>query len=157
MKSERQRAIVELLRARHIETQSELALALQELGFSVTQATVSRDIREMRLVKTAAAEGGYKYALPEPEGKSVNERMIRILKDSLLEVDHAGHMVVVKTLSGAANSAAEALDSMEWPEILGSIAGDNTLFMVARNEEDAEAVATRILKLAEHERKKGQT
>jgi len=155
MKNDRQQAIIELLKSRPIETQSELAAALQSMGFQVTQATVSRDIREMRLVKIPAPEGGYQYALPGQEGRNVSDRMIRMLRDSLLQVDHAGNMVVVKTLSGSANSAGEALDSMEWPEILGSIAGDNTLFMVARNEEYAEMIAGRILQLTEHERKKG--
>ena len=155
MKNDRQKAVIELVKTRNIETQSELANALQEMGFHVTQATVSRDIREMRLIKVSSSEGGYKYGLPGQEGKSVSERMIRILRDSLVQVDHAGHMIVIKTLSGSANSAAEALDSMEWPEILGSIAGDNTLFLVARNEECAEEVSERILQLADHERKKG--
>ncbi len=148
MKSERQEAIIELLKTRNIRTQSDLASALLAQGFHVTQATVSRDIKEMRLLKVSDAEGGYKYALPGQEGKRVNERMIRMLRDSLLHVDHAGNMVVVKTLSGSANSAAEALDSLEWPEILGSIAGDNTIFLAARNEEYAAEIEERILQLA---------
>lgn len=155
MKSERQEAIIELLRSQKIETQSDLASALQEKGFRVTQATVSRDIKEMRLVKVSSPGGGYQYALPGQEGKSVSERMIRMLRESLLYVDFAGNMVVVRTLSGSANSAAEALDSLEWPEILGSIAGDNTIFLVVRNEEFAAEISERILRLADHERRKG--
>ena len=153
MKNERHQTIVGLLKDRKIKTQGELAKALQELGFQVTQATVSRDMRELRLVKTALPEGGYKYSVPGNEGRNVNDRMIRMLRDSLLSADYAGNMVVVKTLSGSANSAAEALDSMEWPEVLGSIAGDNTLFMVVKNETDASAITERILSLTEHERK----
>ncbi len=153
MKSERQEAIIELLRSQKIETQSDLAYALQQKGFRVTQATVSRDIKEMRLMKVASAGGGYQYALPGQEGKSVTDRMIRMLRDSLLYVDHAGNMVVLRTLSGSANSAAEAIDSLEWPEILGSIAGDNTIFLVVRSGEFAEEISERILRLADHERK----
>ncbi len=144
MKNQRQAAILELLNSRDIETQHELAQALQAMGFLVTQSTVSRDIKEMRLVKVASGNGGYKYAPPGQNGREINERLIRILRDSLLQVEHAGHMVVVKTLSGSANSAAEALDSMKWPEMIGSIAGDNTIFLVARREEDAVEIAEKI-------------
>ena len=154
MKNDRQQAIMELITASPIHTQSELAAALQRMGFRVTQATVSRDIRQMRLVKVAAAEGGSRYALPGSQSGNINERMIRMLRDSTLEVAHAGNMVVVKTLSGAANSACEALDSMNWPEVLGSIAGDNTLFMVAGDEQLATVVADRILQLTEQGGKK---
>ncbi len=144
MKNQRQAAILELLNSRDIETQHELAQALQSMGFLVTQSTVSRDIKEMRLVKVASGSGGYKYAPPGQNGREINERLIRILRDSLLQVEYAGHMVVVKTLSGSANSAAEALDSMKWPEMIGSIAGDNTIFLVARRQEDAAEIAEKI-------------
>ncbi len=148
MKNQRQTAILELLNSRDIRTQHELAEALQVMGYMVTQSTVSRDIREMKLVKVASAAGGYKYAPPGKNGREINERLIRILRDSLQAVDFAGHMVVVKTLSGSANSAAEALDSMDWPEMLGSIAGDNTIFLVARREADAEDIAEKIRAIA---------
>ncbi len=148
MKNKRQAAILELLNSRDIRTQHELAEALRSMGYMVTQSTVSRDIREMRLVKVASSGGGYKYAPPGQNGREINERLIRILRDSLQAVDFAGHMVVVKTLSGSANSAAEALDSMNWQEIIGSIAGDNTIFLVARREEDAARIAEKIRNIA---------
>ncbi len=148
MKNRRQAAILELLSTRTIRNQGELAEALREMGFEVTQSTVSRDIKEMRLVKVSSEAGGYQYAPPGQEGREINERLIRILRDSLQQVDFAGHMVVVKTLNGSANSAAEALDSMRWPEIIGSIAGDNTIFLVARREEDAADIAERIRGIA---------
>ncbi len=148
MKNKRQAAILELLNSRDIRTQHELAEALLSMGYMVTQSTVSRDIREMRLVKVASSGGGYKYAPPGQNGREINERLIRILRDSLQAVDFAGHMVVVKTLSGSANSAAEALDSMNWQEIIGSIAGDNTIFLVARREEDAARIAEKIRNIA---------
>ena len=148
MKNERQAAILELLKTRRIETQGDLAQALREMGFQVTQSTLSRDIRELGLVKIASGRGGYQYAPPEQESRNISERLIRILRNSLLQADSAGHMVVVKTLSGSANSAAEALDSLKWPEILGSIAGDNTIFLVARNEEEAAETVQRIREIA---------
>ncbi len=144
MKNQRQAAILELLNSRDIETQQELARALQSMGYLVTQSTVSRDIKEMHLVKVTSGSGGYKYAPPGQNGREINERLNRILRDSLQQVEFAGHMVVVKTLSGSANSAAEALDSMKWPEMIGSIAGDNTIFLVARSEEDAAEIAEKI-------------
>ncbi len=148
MKTGRQAAIIALLRSRTIQTQGELAEALREKGYQVTQATVSRDIRELRLVKVSSVNGGYQYALPGQEERNINERMIRILRDSMLQVECAGNMIVVKTLSGAAGSAAEALDTMQWPEVLGSIAGDNTIFLVARSAQEALDLAERIRQTA---------
>ena len=149
MKSNRQNEIIQLISSRDIETQEELAAELRRMGYKVTQATVSRDIRELRLIKVASKGGGYKYAKPERHEAAVSERLTRILTDSLVNVDHSGNTIVVKTLSGSANVAAEALDTLEWPEILGTIAGDNTIFAVVRNEADAGEVADRIRKLTE--------
>lgn len=150
MKSSRQNEIIQLISSRDIETQEELAAELRELGYKVTQATVSRDIRELRLIKVAAKDGGYKYARPERHETAVSERLTRILTDSLVHVDHSGNIIVVKTLSGSANAAAEALDTLDWPEILGTIAGDNTVFAVIRNEADAAEVSARIRKLTDN-------
>ena len=149
MKSSRQNEIIQLISSRDIETQEELAELLRRLGFKVTQATVSRDIRELRLIKVASKGGGYKYARPERHEAAVNERLTRILSESLVNVAHSGNIIVVKTLSGSANVAAEALDTLEWPEILGTIAGDNTIFAVVRNESDAGQTAERIRQLTE--------
>ena len=149
MKSNRQNEIIQLISSRDIETQEELAAELRRMGYKVTQATVSRDIRELRLIKVASKGGGYKYARPERHEAAVSERLTRILTDSLVNVDHSGNTIVVKTLSGSANVAAEALDTLEWPEILGTIAGDNTIFAVVRNEADAGEIADRIRKLTE--------
>ena len=150
MKSSRQNEIIQLISSRDIETQEELAAELRELGYKVTQATVSRDIRELRLIKVAAKDGGYKYAKPERHETAVSERLTRMLTDSLVHVDHSGNIIVVKTLSGSANAAAEALDTLDWPEILGTIAGDNTVFAVIRNEADAAEVSARIRKLTDN-------
>ena len=148
MKAERQDAIRNILNEQEIQTQEELAEALRKRGFSVTQATVSRDIREMRLIKLSRSTGGDQYGLQEGNTDlGSNERMIRMLRECMLSVESAGQMIVIKTLSGSANTAAEALDSMDMPDILGSIAGDNTIFLVARAEERAAVIAERIRNL----------
>ena len=147
MKSDRQAMIRTLLKERIIQTQEELAEALRDRGFQVTQATVSRDMKEMHLIKVPVTDGGYQYAVPEREGPGLSDRLIRMLKDCVLSVEAAGQMVVVKTLSGSANTAAEALDSMDMPEILGSIAGDNTIFLVAVDPAGAQRSAEKIRQL----------
>ena len=150
MKSERQEAIISMIENNCIETQEELAARLRASGYSVTQATVSRDIKELKLLKVPAADGGYQYAMPEKQDASVNDRLIRMLTDSLVSVKYAGHMIVAKTLSGSANIAAEALDNMEWPEILGTIAGDNTVFIVVDSQDDVTKIAERISRMIRH-------
>ena len=149
MKTKRQNEIVRLITSGDIETQEELASALRSLGYKVTQATVSRDIRELRLIKVPAKGGGFKYAKPERHEIAVSERLARILADSLVNVDSSGNMIVVKTLSGSANVAAEALDNLGWSEILGTIAGDNTIFIVVRNESDTAEITGRIRRLTD--------
>lgn len=149
MKTKRQNEIVRLITSNDIETQEELASELRSIGYKVTQATVSRDIRELRLIKVAAKGGGFKYAKPERHETAVSERLIRILTDALVNADYSGNIIVVKTLSGSANVAAEALDNLGWPEILGTIAGDNTVFVVARNDSDSAEITDRIRRLTE--------
>ena len=149
MKSIRQNEIIRLIANGDIETQEELASELRAIGYKVTQATVSRDIREMRLIKVPSKDGGFKYAKPERHETAVSERLTRILTDSLVNVDASGNLIVVKTLSGSANVAAEALDNLGWPEIMGTIAGDNTIFIAVRNETDAMEVSGRIHRLTE--------
>ncbi len=144
MKSERQTAILELIAGQKIETQEALADALAERGIRVTQATVSRDIRELRLVKVLTGDGAYRYAQASGGDRSVGERLARILRESMLSVEAAENLLVVKTISGSANVAAEALDSLGWPSILGSVAGDNTVLLVARTAADAQSAAERL-------------
>ena len=149
MKSSRQDEILRIIREKDVETQEELAEELRKNGYKVTQATVSRDIRELRLLKVAANGGGFKYARPERHETAVSDRLTRILNDSLVNVDFSGNMIVVKTLSGSANVAAEALDNLGWAEILGTIAGDNTIFVVVRDETEAADISERIRNLSE--------
>lgn len=148
MKADRQEEILQIIENFEIDTQEELAARLREKGYKVTQATVSRDIKEMRLIKISGRQNTYRYARPGRHESAVNDRMIRLLSDSTLDIDYAGQMIVVKTLSGSANVAAEAIDNMNWPEVLGTIAGDNTIFIAVRSESDSSEIAARIRKLS---------
>ena len=144
MKSVRQVAILDIIEKQDVETQEELAEALRARGMKVTQATVSRDIKELRLLKVLTPSGAYKYATADKAENNLNERFIRMLAESLLSVAASNNLVVVKTLSGSANVAAEALDSLHWPEILGTLAGDNTILMIIRSNEEVPGVISRI-------------
>lgn len=144
MKTVRQVAILDIIEKQEIETQEELASALNARGIRVTQATVSRDIKELRLLKVLTPSGKYKYATGDQADNNLTDRFIRMLAESLLSVSSANNLIVVKTLSGSANVAAEALDSMHWPEVLGTLAGDNTVLLIIRSNEEAITVTSRI-------------
>ena len=144
MKTVRQVAILDIIEKQEIETQEELASALNARGIRVTQATVSRDIKELRLLKVLTPSGKYKYATGDQADNNLTDRCIRMLAESLLSVSSANNLIVVKTLSGSANVAAEALDSMHWPEVLGTLAGDNTVLLIIRSNEETITVTSRI-------------
>lgn len=144
MKTVRQVAILDIIEKQEIETQEELASALNARGIRVTQATVSRDIKELRLLKVLTPSGKYKYATGDQADNNLTDRFIRMLAESLLSVSSANNLIVVKTLSGSANVAAEALDSMHWPEVLGTLAGDNTVLLIIRSNEETITVTNRI-------------
>lgn len=144
MKNARQTAILSIIEQNDIETQEELANKLREMGIVVTQATVSRDIKELRLLKVLSGSGGYKYATADKAEHGLSERFVRMFKDSVLSVNYAGNIVVLKTLPGSANVAGEAIDSMRLPEILGTMAGDNTVLVIAQNEAEAQNAVNRF-------------
>lgn len=144
MKTVRQVAILDIIEKQEIETQEELASSLNARGIRVTQATVSRDIKELRLLKVLTPSGKYKYATGDQADNNLTDRFIRMLAESLLSVSSANNLIVVKTLSGSANVAAEALDSMHWPEVLGTLAGDNTVLLIIRSNEETITVTSRI-------------
>ena len=144
MKTVRQVAILDIIEKQEIETQEELASALNARGIRVTQATESRDIKELRLLKVLTPSGKYKYATGDQADNNLTDRFIRMLAESLLSVSSANNLIVVKTLSGSANVAAEALDSMHWPEVLGTLAGDNTVLLIIRSNEETITVTSRI-------------
>ena len=144
MKTVRRVAILDIIAKQDIETQEDLAEALRRHGIRVTQATVSRDIKELRLLKVLTPAGTYKYATADKAENGLSERFVRMLAESVLSVSSANNLVVVKTLSGSANVAAEALDSMHWPEVLGTLAGDNTILLIIRSNEEVPLVTSRI-------------
>ena len=144
MKSARHNLILEIIETMDIETQEELAEELKRRGVRVTQATVSRDIKELRLLKVLSENGGYKYATVERAEKGMNDRFARILAESIVNIESVNNLVVINTLSASANAAGEAIDSMKWSEVLGTIAGDNTLLIIARSNEAVETLMARI-------------
>lgn len=140
MKAKRQRKIIEIISNYRVETQEELATLLVQHGFAVTQATVSRDIRELNLMKTAAEGGGQKYTVPNSTTVMLNSKYIRVLNDGILSIDTAGNMLVIKTVSGMGMAVGTAIDAIHLEEIIGCIAGDDTIFCVIKNAKDSEKV-----------------
>ena len=149
MKEERQAKILELICEEDVETQDDLIQKLELAGFHVTQATVSRDIRELKLVKGASPRGGYRYILPAKQSKSTPD-FSSSLTTSIVHVDHARTIVVVKTFPGMANAVAACIDSMHLTEIIGSVAGDDTILAVVRTDEEAEMLWNKIRGMADH-------
>lgn len=139
MKSMRHTAILRIISEQEIETQDDLIAKLKENGFDVTQATVSRDIKQLGLVKTTDGEGGkYRYSAPHPSSSGSDSKFKNILSEAIISSESAENMVVVKTYSGMANAAAAAIDALASDRILGSIAGDDTILIVTKNDEAAE-------------------
>lgn len=144
MKAKRQALIREIVESQSIQTQEELAEALRQHGMVVTQATVSRDIKELHLLKVLADDGGYRYATMDKSEQGTNDRLIHMLADSVLDIQSANNLIVIHTLAGSAHVAGEAVDSLKWPEVLGTIAGDNTILIVVRSNEDVDSVLRRF-------------
>ena len=146
MKTKRHSKIVELINSYDIETQEELAQRLEEGGFAVTQATVSRDIRDLKLSKVVYGDGKQKYSLM-PKQDGISEKYVRILKEAFISMDMAQNILVLKTVSGMAMAVAAALDSLQMNEIVGCIAGDDTIMAAIRSVDDTVVVMERIRKL----------
>ncbi len=147
MKQNRHAKIVELIERKDIETQEELASCLIEEGFQVTQATVSRDIRELQLSKVSMPGGRQKYVLLKSQESDLSKRLVRVLKEGYESMDLAQNLLVIKTVSGMAMAVAAALDAMKWREVLGCIAGDDTIMCASRNVEEARDVMEKIRKI----------
>lgn len=145
-KQDRLQAILRLIEEYPINRQEELLKYLRAEGFDVTQATVSRDIRELCLVKTTAEDGGYRYVAGQGERmRSKNaSRFETIFRESVLKVDYAGHIVLVKCYSGMANAACEVFDAMNWAAVVGTLSGDDTFFVLARTEHDARSICAEL-------------
>jgi len=140
VKFRRQAKILELIEREKIETQEDLSSKLREVGYHITQATISRDIKELRLVKTLTADGTYKYSASIPESAENNfvSRLRNIFKECVTSIDFAQNIVVIKTLPALGSAAASAIDSMRVAEIVGTLAGDDTVFVVMRTAASAE-------------------
>ena len=139
MKPGRQSAILEIIAERDIETQHQLLLALAERGVKSTQATLSRDIKDMRLVKELGPNGNYRYVAAKLDTDDFDERLRKIFKESVVSYDVAQNLVVIKTLPGLGQGACSAIDSMEIHGLVGSLAGDDTLFLAMRDNDSAKA------------------
>ena len=152
MKSTRHATILDIIDREDIQTQEELAQSLQKRGIAVTQATVSRDIKELRLFKVMAENGGYKYAPVDKTSKGVTDRFLRIFSEAVTSINASGNIIVIKTLTGSANSACEAVDALRWPEVLGSVAGDNTIMVIARENANIPELVKKFHSLAKKKR-----
>ncbi|GGH43047.1 transcriptional regulator of arginine metabolism [Paenibacillus sp. JGP012] len=145
MKGQRHIKIREIISQNEIETQDDLVEALRQSGFQVTQATVSRDIKELLLIKIPMDDGRYKYSLPTDQRYNPIQKLKRALVDNFLHIDHTNNLVVMKCLPGTANSIAALLDNIEWTEVMGTICGDDTILIICRTEENSVTVIERIM------------
>ncbi len=150
IKKKRHEKIVELIRLHEIETQEELADRLCAAGFQVTQATVSRDIRELKLSKVPIGRGRQKYVAFAQDEEHLGDKYIRVLKEGYVSMAPAQNLLVMKTVSGMAMAVAAAVDALRIEEIVGCIAGDNTIMMATKSSEAAAAVMDRIGRMIEH-------
>ena len=149
MKTKSQTKMLELIKKHNIETQEELSDYLQKEGYQVTQATVSRDIRELKLTKVAMSNGRQKYAALTEANEDLSEKYTRVFRDAFVSMDMAQNILVIKTVSGMAMAVAAAIDAMHLHEIVGCIAGDDTIMCAVRSVDDTIAVMSRLRKLVE--------
>lgn len=149
MKTKRQTKMLELIKKHNIETQEELSDYLQKEGYQVTQATVSRDIRELKLTKVAMSNGRQKYAALTEANEDLSEKYTRVFRDAFVSMDMAQNILVIKTVSGMAMAVAAAIDAMHLHEIVGCIAGDDTIMCAVRSVDNTIAVMSRLRKLVE--------
>ena len=144
MKVARHEKMLELIKQYDIDTQEELAARLNDAGFKVTQATVSRDIRALKMTKVAGKDGRSKYAVLTDTHHTLGDKYIRVLKEALLSMDVGQNLIVVRTVPGMAMAVGAAFDAMKWDEIIGCIAGDDTVFCAARTSEQAREVVEKL-------------
>ncbi|PLR84495.1 arginine repressor [Bacillus canaveralius] len=146
-KGQRHIKIRDLITNNDIETQDDLVDRLKRAGFNVTQATVSRDIKELHLVKVPLMDGRYKYSLPADQRFNPLQKLKRSLMDAFVRIDNAGHLLVMKTLPGNAMAIGALIDNLDWEEILGTICGDDTILIICRSPEDTKAISDRFLEM----------
>jgi len=144
-KAARQRLILGIITEKPVATQWQLTQELKKRGLKVTQATVSRDIKELGLIKIPFGENRYRYALPPGDRRSNPYlRLERLFQDSVLKIDHSENLVVVKTLPGTAHAVASCIDQVEWPEIIGTVAGDDTILVIVKPKEAVPRILERL-------------
>ena len=149
VKTNRQSKIIEIIQKNEVETQDELSALLEKDGFRVTQATVSRDIRELKLTKIPTAGGRQKYAVITDAPENLSKKYERVLREGFLSMDMAQNILVIKTVSGMASAVCAAIDAMKMREIVGSIAGDDTIMCAIRTVDDTYAVMKKIRRIVE--------
>lgn len=145
MKAQRHIKIREMITNNEVETQDDLVEQLRAAGFHVTQATISRDIKEMHLVKVPLDDGRYKYSMPADQRFNPMQRLKRALSDHFVHIDYAENLVVLKCLPGTANAIGALIDSSEWNEIMGTICGDDTILIICRTKEQSTHIVNVIL------------
>lgn len=146
-KGQRHLRIRDIITNEEVETQDQLVDKLKKAGVDVTQATVSRDIKELHLIKVPLSDGRYKYSLPPVHRFNTEEKLRRMLTDAFVSIDSASHFIILKTLPGNAHAIGVLIDNLEWDEIMGTICGDDTCLIICRHEEDSELVRTRFLEM----------
>lgn len=144
MRYSRQNKILDIINTHEVETQERLVSLLRKSGYKVTQATISRDIKELQLIKTLSSTGKYKYTVGASVDQPISDRFVKIFKETIQTVVASGNIIVVKTLSGCASAAGEAIDTLNFPNVIGSIAGDNTLFLVVNDPANVPSLVNRF-------------
>ncbi|GBF11047.1 arginine repressor [Tepidibacillus sp. HK-1] len=147
MKGKRHLKIRELIANKDIETQDELVDELRNAGFQVTQATISRDIKELHLVKVPIEDGRYKYSLPADQRFNPLHKLKRTLSDSFVGIDSTENLIILKTLPGNANALGALIDHLQWNEIMGTICGDDTCLIICRTKENAKEISKKFLEM----------
>lgn len=142
MRYARQNKILEIINSYEVETQDKLVELLKKSGYQATQATISRDIKELQLIKTLSPTGRYKYTVGAMPEQPLSERFVTIFKETITSINSSGNLIVVKTLSGCAQAAGEAIDTMRFPHVIGSIAGDNTILLVVNDPANVPALVS---------------
>lgn len=149
MKYTRHSKILEIIENQEIETQEELSDKLKESGFNVTQATVSRDIKELRLIKVLSKSGKYKYATIDSQNFTLSDRMVRVFKDVIVSIDYAGNILVLKTIPAGGQAGALAIDALNLSDVLGTVAGDDTIFVLIKDVSKMEEIKQIFVKLTQ--------
>jgi len=147
MKGKRHLKIREIIATKEIDTQDDLVEELKKAGFHATQATISRDIKELHLVKVPLDDGRYKYSLPADQKFNPLQKLKRLLTDSFVGIDYTENLIVIKTIPGSANAIGALIDNLQWEDIMGSICGDDTCLIICKSKNDSKEIAQKFLEM----------